>query len=200
MVRFYLVPVEVSPGFTGPKYFPYRGDPDPPALVQVGDDGQSIRKESRTYGAEPSKLIAANTTDADDATLAAMPDVTKFADNLDTPLGARLGAMQTALEGLNLPAQMLTAATTDRQVIRGIRAIFVIAQCMQGKGFNIFAGGVTLSTTLGAIPAAARQALQDCAAFYQYDITGITLASTVRQILTKLVQQAAPGVMLGVTV
>jgi hypothetical protein len=107
MVRFYLVPVEVSPGFTGPKYFPYRGDPDPPALVQVGDDGQSIRKESRTYGAEPSMLIAANTTDADDATLAAMPDVTKFADNLDTPLGARLGAMQTALEGLNLPAQML---------------------------------------------------------------------------------------------
>jgi NADH/NAD ratio-sensing transcriptional regulator Rex len=114
--------------------------------------------------------------------------------------GAKLAAMQTALEALNLPAQMLTTATTDRLVIRGIMAIFSVAQCMQGKGFNIFSAGVTLSTQLSALPVAARQALQDCAAFLGYDETGITLASTVRQLLTKLVQQASPSPMLGVTV
>jgi hypothetical protein len=200
VIRFYLVPVEAAPGFTGPKYFPYRGDPDPPALVQLGDDGLSIHKEARTYGGEPSMLLCANTTDADDATLAALVDVTKFADDLDTQLGPRLAAMQTALEALNLPAQMLTTATTDRLVIRGIMAIFSVAQCMQGKGFNIFSAGVTLSTQLSALPVAARQALQDCAAFLGYDETGITLASTVRQLLTKLVQQASPSPMLGVTV
>lgn len=195
MVRFYLTPVETNPATNGrgPKYFAYRGDPDAPALV-------SSPWQARDYGNEPLMLVAADTADSDDALLAAQTDITKFADDLDTQLGARLAAMQAALEALNLPAQMLTATTTDRQVIRGIMAIFSVAQCMQGKNFNIFAPGITLSTTLSAIPAPARQALQDCATFLGYDQMGITLASTVRQLLTKLVQQASPSPMMGVTV
>jgi hypothetical protein len=199
MIRFYLVPVETGTR-RGPKYFPYRGDPDAPAMIQLGDDGNGIQWQARDYGNEPSMLIAANTSNADDATLAALTDVTKFADNLDTQVGSNLAAMQSALETLKLPAQMVTSTTSHRQIIRGIMGVFAIAQCMQGKGFNIFSGGITLSTTLSAIPTAARQALQDCATFQGYDQTGITLASTVRQLLTKIVQQASPSTMLGVTV
>lgn len=192
-VRFYLLPVEGSSGRRGPKYFPYRGDPDAPALIQANWN-------ARDYGDEPLMLLAADLDDATSALLDGQADVTKFADDLDAQLGAQLAEMQNALEALNLPAQMLTSATTHRQVIRGIMAILTVAQCMQGKGFQVFGAGVTLATTLGAMPVAARQALQDCATSQGYDTTGITLASTVRQMLTKLVQQASPSPMLGVTV
>lgn len=195
MIRFYLVPVETSNAGArrGPKYFPYRGDPDPPALVASG-------MEARDYGNEPSMLVASDLTDADDNLLKAQPDVVKFADNLDQQMGPDLATMQAALEALNLPAQMVGVNTTHRQVIRGIMAIFAVAQCMQGKGFNVFGGGVTLATTMGALSAGARNALQQCAIGLGYDITGITLASTVRQLLTMLVQQGSPSPMLGVVV
>jgi hypothetical protein len=139
-------------------------------------------------------------TDVDNATLVANADVTKFADNLDQPLGADLATMTAALEALNLPAQMLTVATTHRQVVRGILAVFGVAGCMQGKGFRVFGAAITLATTLGSLPVAARTALQDCAAALGYDQGGLTLASTVRQLLSVLVQQAAPAAMLGVTI
>lgn len=191
MIRFYLVPVVLSGTARGPKYFAWRNGPPP--LFTVG-------WEARDYGNEPSMLLAADMSDPDDATLSALSDVTKFADNLDSPLGARLATMQAALEALNLPAQMLTATTTDRQVIRGIMAIFSVAQCMQGKGFRVFGVGVTLATTMGQLSLSARQALQDCAAFLGYDITGITLASTIRQVLTTLVQQSSPSPMMGIMI
>lgn len=199
MIRFYLVPVEVNPAYfnkQGPKYFPYYKDPDPPALVTPVDGQMGVS----IFGQEPSCLVVADVSDPDDAALAILSDVTKFADDLDTPLGARLAAMQAALEALNLPAQMLTAATTDRQVIRGIVGIFGIGQCMNQKGFRLFGGAITLSTTLSSLSVGARQALQDCATEQGYDQTGITLASTIRQLLTKIVQQAVPKPMLGITV
>lgn len=192
MVRFCLVPVEGT-ATRGPKYFGYNDDPDPPALIQAG-------WEARDYGNEPLMLIAADVSDTDDATLSALVDVVKFADNLDTQLGAGLAAMQTALEALNLPAQMLTATVTHRQVIRGIMGCFAVVQCMQGKGFRPFEAGITLATQLSELGVPARQALQSCATTLGYDQTGITLASTIRQVLTKIVQQAAPSPMMGVTV
>lgn len=196
MIRFYLVPVESSASGTerGPKYFRshFRGEVFTPLV--------NTQWQARDYGNEPSMLVAAEVSDADDATLSALGDVTKFADNLDTQLGARLASMQPALEALNLPAQMLSSNTTDRQVVRGIMAIFAVAQCMQGKGFRIFGAAVTLATTMGSLNANVRQALQDCAANLKYDISGITLASTVRQVLSTLVQQSSPSPMMGVTV
>lgn len=193
MVRFYLVPTVVLPdGRTVPKYFMYRGATAPLVLTS--------NYQLRSYGTALLVLVAADTTDPDDALLVAQTDVTKFADNIDQQLGADLVAMQNALELLNLPAQMLTSTTTHRQVIRGIMGVFEIAQCMQGQGFDLFSLGLTLSSTLSAMPTAARQSLQACATQYHYDQTGITLASTIRQLLTKIVQQAAPSPMMGVTV
>lgn len=193
MVRFYLVPLESTATARGPKYFRFAGDPDAPALIQAGWTG-------RPYGSEPLMLIAANLTDPEDASLSAQIDVTKFADDLDTQLGAGLAAMQIALEATNLPAEMLTSGMTYRTVIRGIMGIHRVAQCMRGKGFRIFAGAVTLPTTLNSLPVAARTALSECATSLGYDQTGITGASTIRQMLAKIVQQAAPSRMLGVEV
>lgn len=195
-MRFYLVPVETFGNQRGPKYFHarFRGD------VAPASQFEAIRWQARDYGNEPSMLLAADMSDLDNATLTAFADVTKFADDLDQQVGAQLAAIQNALEALNLPAQMVTANTTHRQVVRGIMGCFAVAQCMQGKGFRVFGGALTLATTLSSLSVPARQALQSCAQELGYDQTGITLASTIRQVLTLIVQQAAPSPMMGVTV
>jgi hypothetical protein len=188
MLRYFLVPAVVVNGTRGPKYFTLT------ARHQTIPGTVLAQWEPIDFGNEPSMLVGTDISDAESATLAGMVDVTKFADDLDTPLGARLVAMQSALEALNLPAQMLTAATLDRTIVRGIMVIFNIGQCMQGKGFNIFAPGITLATTMGSLGAAARTALTDCVDSFGYDRSGITLASTVRDLLTKLATQPPPRV------
>ena len=194
MIRFYLIPVEVNGAFRGPKYFAWGRDPDPPALIQ------GVAWQARDYGNEPLMIVGGDLTDPQDASLIAMPDVTKFADNLDATLGANLAAMQAALEALKLPADLLTATVTYRQTLRGLLGIFAVAQCMQGKGFNIFTAGITLSTTMSQIAAPARTALQDCAVSLGYNITTVTGATTVRQLLNLVANQTAPNPMLGVTI
>jgi hypothetical protein len=186
--RYFLVPAVVVNGTRGPKYFTLT------VRHQMVPGTVLAQWEPIDFGNEPSILVATDISDAESATLAGMADVTKFADDLDTPLGGRLAAMQAALEALNLPAQMLTAATPDRTIVRGIMVIFNIGQCMQGKGFNIFAPGITLPTTMGSLSAAARTALTDCVDSFGYDRAGITLASTVRDLLTKLATQTPPRV------
>lgn len=197
MIRFYLVPVVTvvdSRGtHRGPKFFPTPWQTGAPLIDQ-------IVYAVRDYGDDDLMLIAADLDDTQDAALVATGEVTKMADNLDQQIGADLAAVQAALELLNLPAQMLTATVTYRTLLKGINAIMEIAQCMQGLGFNIFAGGVTLSTTLSQLPVAARQALSACAVQFNYDQTGITGASSVRQVFTTIVQQARSFTMMGVTV
>jgi hypothetical protein len=198
MIRFYLVPTELNAsGGANPKYFAYRGDPNPPALVSVGF-------ASRYYGSQPTMLIAADVTAAEDALLVAQPDVTALGSDLDAQLGANLASVQNALETLSIPGTLLTAATTYRQVVRGLIGIFDVASCMKGDfGIDIFTAGVTLATPLSALPLRARQALSQCAAQLGYDQTGITLASTIRDVLVKISQQAPTGgrgLMMGVQV
>lgn len=189
MIRFYLVPAVITQNaetFSGPKYFD--------TLPTVS--GYSVRD----YGEQLLAMVAADVSTETDAFLAAQADVVKFADNLDQSVGPDLVALQVALELLKLPAQMLTANTTYRVVMRGIMACFAVAQCMQGKGFNVFAPGVTLATTLSLLPVAARQALAGCAAELNYEQSGITGASTIRQVLSKVVAQASPSQFMRVTV
>lgn len=201
--RLYLVPVETNPanGARGPKYFPYRFDPDPPALIQTGDDGQNVVFDSVRYGDEPQMLIAANVSNADDAALAALADVVKFADTLDSAVGAAaLAGLQAALDAMKIPGSLVTANTTWRVVARGIIGIFGIAQCMQGKKRNIFAGGVTLATTMSQIPAAPRTDLQACCTSLGYDISSVTGGTTVRQLLVVIATQTSPRTLLDVTI
>jgi hypothetical protein len=201
--RLYLVPVETNPinGGRGPKYFPYRNDPDPPALIQTADDGQNIFFDSSRYGDEPQMLIAAYVSDADDATLAALPDVVKFADDLDSVVGdAALPGLQAALNALNIPGNLVTASTTWRLVARGIIGVFSIGICMQGKKRNIFAGGVTLATTMNQIPAAPRADLQACCTSLGYDISSVTGSTTVRQLLVTIANQTSPRTLLDVVI
>jgi hypothetical protein len=96
VLRYFLVPAVVVNGTRGPKYFTLT------ARHQTIPGTVLAQWEPIDFGNEPSMLVGTDISDAESATLAGMVDVTKFADDLDTPLGARLVAMQSALEALNL--------------------------------------------------------------------------------------------------
>lgn len=201
-VRLYLVPIEFSlDGKTrGPKYFPFTGDPDAPALIQ------GAPRAMMPFGLEPTALLAADLSAAQVTTMAGLTDVTVIPANLDNQLGANLATVQAELEALNIPADMLNTGNTYRQVLRGVIAIFSVTQNFyairgtQPEGGRLFPAGITLATTLGSLSVAVRQDLQAAASALGYDYTGLTLASTIRDVLKKLASQPVPFDLLGVSV
>lgn len=202
-VRFYLVPLEegMNPGsgnpVRGPKYFAWPYDPDPPALVM------SVPWEMRDYGREPTALLAADLSPGDHALVAGMSDVTAVPVNLDAQVGANLATVQTALESLNIPADTLLATHTYRQVLRGVMAIFALAQRFNGRlgqAGRLFPSGVTFATTLGDLSQTVREELKEAAQSLGYDYSGLTGASTMRDVLKAIARQQSPSPMLGVIV
>lgn len=198
-IRFYLVPVESAARVRGPKYFDYAGDPDPPALM-VGVNYAMI-----PFGSEPTALLAADLSPSQITTMAGLADVTVIPANLDNQLGANLATVQSELEALNLPADMITASNTYRQVLRGVLAIFTVAQrfkAIRGNLTNgrLFPAGITLATTLGSLSASVRQDLQTAANNLGYDYAGLDASSTLRDVLKKLASQSAAVNLLDVVI
>lgn len=199
-VRFYLIPIEETTApdgssARGPKYFTWHRDPDPPALMA------GVASEIRDFGLEPTALCAADVTPAQNATLAALPDVTVIPANLDNNIGAaNLATVQAALENLHIPADAIAAATTYRQVVRGVLAIFAVAQRFNALSGRLFPAGITLSTQLSDLSANVRGQLQEAATELGYSYAGLTLTSTLRDVLKALANQQAPQTMLGVTI
>lgn len=200
-LRLYLLPIEetfrANGSLRGPKYFAYKGDPDPPALM-IGVDWQMM-----DFGLEPTALLCANLSAGEHATLNANADVTAIPLNLDALLGANLATVQAALESLHIPADALTSGTTYRQVVRGVIAIFLVAQRFNGRvGANgrLFPAGITLSTTLGDLSANVRGELKLAAEDLGFDYAGLTVASTLREVLKKLASQQSPQTLMGLAI
>jgi hypothetical protein len=201
-IRLYLGPIEEVPTSTGsargPKYFAWRFDPDPPALLA------GVTWEMRDFGLEPTALIATDVTTAQHQSLAAQGDVTAIPANLDNTVGAaNLATVQAALENLHIPADAVTGATTYRQIVRGVLGIFGVAQRFNGRlGQNgrLFPIGITLSTVLSDLSLNVRNELQAAAEDLSYDYSSLTLQSTLRDVLKVIATQAPPTSMLGVTI
>lgn len=200
MIRHLLIPLEQAGTGRGPKYFAYRSDPDPPALIQ------GVAWAMMPFGAEPTALLAADVDAGQVTTLSGLADVTLLPANLDNQLGAQLATVQGELEALNIPADILTANNTYRQVLRGTIAIFLVSQrffglrgAQPGSG-RLFPPGITLSTTLSSLAADVRQDLQTAATELGYSYDGLTLASTLRDVLKKLASQPSPIKLLDVEI
>lgn len=203
-VRFCLVPIETSTldagagtSRRGPKYFSYKGDPDPPALLA------GVAWEMRDFGLEPTALLAADVTAGQATTLAAQPDVILVPANLDLTLGANLATVKASLDAVNLPSDLLASGTTYRQTLRGIMAMLALAQRVYGRagaGGRLFPSGVTLATPLSALSANARAALAGAADDLGYDRTSVVVTSTMRDVLKNVASQPTPSAMLGVAV
>lgn len=191
-IRFYLLPVESTAALQrGPKYLPWRFDPDPPALVDVPWG-------MIDFGLEPAALVAADLTTPQHNALIANLDVTSVPVNLDNAIGA--SAAQTAeekLESYGIPANWLVTGMTWRRILRATIAIFRVAQRFNGLGATrIVVPGVTLSTPYSAMPVDYRSMLLQAIDDLGYDRSTLTAQSTLRDLLTSIAGQSVPASLL----
>lgn len=103
-----------------------------------------------------------------------------------------LVATQNALEGLNVPAQWLTAGMTYRTVLRVLVGMANFAQTCDGMGLQLVLAG-NLDKTLGQFSAQTRAILASAADTLGIDRTSISGTTTVRETLRIMGQQFAAG-------
>lgn len=184
-VRIFLIPMETVTGVRGDvrrvKYTSTIGPLGPLGAV------------THDYGAEPWALWFGDVDAAQVAALDANADVSVFPVNLDLQAGANLVTVQAALEAANIPGDMVKAWTTYREILRGILAVF-------SASTPLFGPGVTLDTTLGELTPEVRAQLKASAESAGYPTTGLTLQSTIREALRKVVGYDKELTILGIVI
>ena len=139
-------------------------------------------------------FVQMHTDAAGHATISADPQVFVVPDDLDTQLGAVTAvALETRLENNNLPGNWVTATLTWRQFLRRFFGVIHLLQRMGGfRPLRALLGpGVTWNTTLGDLDLDMRQRLAAAADREGVDRTGITAASTLRQVAARFAQAYA---------
>jgi hypothetical protein len=136
VIRFYVLPVENGVQgthgiFSGPKYFTWRYDPDPPGI-----DCFWARKD---YGAAPACLLAADIAAQDHDTLSTLRDVYAFGLVLDQPLpAAERHKLVKVLARLRVPAYWVAEAATVRDAVRTLAAMFLYTEKLTKLGGSFF--------------------------------------------------------------
>lgn len=183
-VRFYMLPIERNGLARGPKYFNWRNDPDPPALV-------TCTWALKDYGVIDYGLVCADVTSQNHTDLSAQSDVGAVPTTLDNTLtGGQVTAVQNRLEAIALPATWVTTALTWRQVLRSITGIMLYMQRVTAlSGQSPFDTGATLSTQIGSISQQWRDWMQQAANDMAFDYSAVTGSTTVRQLLKMMADQ-----------
>jgi hypothetical protein len=177
MWRLYTIPLET-------------GVPHPLPLY-VAALGLTGRFASMAYGQLPSALVAADTTDAEHASLIANADVTAIPADLDQQVAAGLNTVRAKLEALGIPADWVVAGDTFRTVVRSIAGLFQFGQAYNG----MFAaplpivGAGALDLRWSQLTATDRQRFLDCAISLGYDLAFVGNNTPLRQILKALADQ-----------
>lgn len=180
--RLYIVPVTKiipAPGreFTAPSYFYGRK-----TAGLAGMEGVVWAWERYVW--ESNGLVAADTSDAQHALLVAQTDVIAV-PGLDTniPNATVRNRVRNLLEAGNIPGSWVNTGMSYRTVIRTVLGIFRFHGRFVSKGGRVFAGGVTLDTTISQLPAQAVTRLQEAATELGIDYSWVTGTTTMRQLL-----------------
>ena len=116
MQRFYLVPIEQIGNSRGPQYFRWRFNPS----------GIDCRWAMMDYGFVPSGLVLAlDITQTDHDALILNSDVFAFPESLAGPVDQDV---QTFFEGIHVPTDWLTPATTWIELMRQLAGMFQFNQ------------------------------------------------------------------------
>ncbi len=181
--RLYIVPVVgvgTKSDLRRPKYF---------------DDGTLVPRPNYSamdYGFEPWMVVGANLSVSDDATVVGQADAMAIPFNMDVLLTAgNVTTVQTKLEAINIPAGWVTTSLTWRQVVRIVLGMVAVMQRFAGlQGVTrIFAGGVTLNSTIGSLSQGVRNNLTLAATSQGLSVSGISGATTIRAALKILADQ-----------
>lgn len=166
----------------------------------------NFQHSAMDYGTQPIMLMAANVTNAVDATLSAEADVQKIPDNLDAQIGgAALSIVQNALENRNLPSGWVTQSMTYRELLRTVGGFFAFMQrynVVSGTNDLLMGGSVNLNTQFNQLPQPVRQALQATALDLNLNTTGMSGTTTLRVILKNIADQWGQRVIVlgGITI
>lgn len=191
--RLYIVPViAFGPhNARAPKYF-QDGTID---LSQYPDGFASyIDYPSASSG---NLMVAADLTASDDNLVIGKADAFGLPFDLAPNLNAgQVTSVQNKLESINVPAGWVNTSLTWIFVLRTVLGMFSFLQRFVeryaavngGVILDIFSGR-SLSSTFSSLPLAVRTALTDAANSFNLDTSGITGASTLRQILKIMADQ-----------
>lgn len=159
------------------------------------------------YGLEAWYLVCADLPPSVHDLLVLNPDVTALPEDIDQEIGQpALTTVQAKLEAANLPADWVTASHTYRFVLRMVTGAIRLAQRCHGNvrrtgggaGGRLFPPGITLDTQYNQLAPIIQAALIEAADQFQIDRTGLTGASTMREILRTFGQQVPQAQILGI--
>lgn len=178
--RFYLVPTMGAGTFAdprGPRYFINNAVAGPWSAMD--------------YGLEPWMIVGANLSATDEANLIGQPDVFALPVNLDQTLTAeQVATVQAKLDAINMPSAWVSTTNTWRQVAKAVMGVMAFMQRVSvGYQAALFSGSVSLGTTYSQLPLAVRNELQAAANSFNLDTSGMTGATTIRQMLRQVGQQ-----------
>lgn len=183
--RFYILPIEVvdrggGNSARGPKYFPWRFDPDPPALV-------TAQYGLMDYGLMPTALVAADVTTVQHNLLNAQSDVITVPANIDNAIGGgAISTVRSRLEALHIPGNTVQAADTYRNALRVVAGVFQFAQRFHGLyNRSIFDEFTGLNTTWSELSTEFQNELLATAESMAINTSGLTDSTTMRQILKR---------------
>lgn len=180
--RIYLMPI----GGDGTKATPRR----PKYFASFDGAGWSMMD----YGQEPACVVHAESLSASAQTsIEGNADVFAIPVDLNTAIGGKLTAFQTALDALNIPSQQLTSGQTYMSALRSIGLIFQVMQRFNGvlPGTKVFTGGATGDSKINQLPAGTRTGFSD--AITSLGFIQPNAATTVRVALKDLADQFKPS-------
>lgn len=184
-MRFYLMPMVGAGTGEDPRRCKYADDITAAGLAYAIVD----------YGPEDLAIVRINPNPSAALHSAMTSDVTvsAFPQNLDNQINGALATVQARLDSVGVPSDWVDATTTYRQLLRRMVKYFMVMQYTAAFAGDyvsrLFANGRTLSTTINVLPAAIRNRLSDAADAMGLDRTGLSGASTLRQVLRKIAEQ-----------
>ena len=186
--RLYIIPnvrIDLGSGkeYAGPKYFFCRLSDGLPGM-------ENVRWVWENYVWENNGIIAADVTDAQHTLLNAQADMIAIPalDNTIPNATAR-NRVRNILEAGNIPGTWVTVGMTYRQIARTVLNVFRFFNRYVSKGGRISAAGFNLDTTWSQIPQAHQDRLRATADEFGLDYSGVTGATTIRQILKGMADQ-----------
>jgi hypothetical protein len=141
------------------------------------------------YGIEAWMVVGADLSFSDDALVVGQVDAMALRFDLSPQLTApQVTAVQNKLEAINLPAGWVNTSLTWLQVVRAVFGILSFMQRFTALNGNVslFTGGITLNSTISALPAPVLTNLQQAAAELGLSTAGIVGTTTIRQALKLL--------------
>lgn len=192
MTHFYLVPIiTYNSIYRVPKYFASR----------FNTTGILCQWSAMDYGLHPYILILAkDITVADDAFLALQPDVYSFPLNLDLAI-TPTDNLKSFFEVIKVPTDWLTAATTYRQFLRMMAALFQFAQRYHGiSGQALLSGSITLESRYNDLTAQQKTWFNQTITSFGYDPTLVSGNKKFRLMLKSIADfwGAQPFILGGV--